>query len=300
MLGYLQLLRPLNGIMTAVSVLIGGMLIIRIEPAGFLWGPVLLAMLIAFLITGAGNAINDYFDVDVDRINRPRRPIPSGRVSKRGALAFSLGLFIIGVLLAGFINWITFIIALFNSLLLIAYSYYLQNKLIMGNIAVSYMVGSGFLFGGACLGNLELPLLLLLLAMLANTAREIVKDLEDLEGDRAGFIRRLSLKAKKQALELAGRFGVRAGSTELRYSKQLKFGAAVSLALAIAISPAPYMLGILGLSYVFVVAVTDIIFLACIFGVARSRGKRGYGRISMGIKLGMLFGLIAFLAGVFI
>ena len=93
---------------------------------------------------------------------------------------------------------------------------------------------------------------------------------------------------------------MRAGSPELRYSKQLKFAAALSLALAIAVSPVPYMLGVLGLSYLVVLAPTDIVFLACIFGMAKARRKRGYGRISKGIKVGMLLGLIAFLVGVFI
>ena len=40
-----------------------------------------IVFLVVFFITGAGNAINDYFDLEIDRVNRPRRPIPSGRMS---------------------------------------------------------------------------------------------------------------------------------------------------------------------------------------------------------------------------
>jgi len=206
-LGYVKLMRPLNCLMTAVSVFIGGLIVspvLGIFAAERIW----TAMIAAFLISGAGNAINDYVDVEADRINKPKRPIPSGRVSRSSALTFSVLLFIIGIFLAGIINYVTFGIAVINSLLLIVYSTHLQNKMLLGNVTVSYLVASGFLFGGAALNNLLLPLLLALLAGLSNMAREIVKDLEDIEGDKKSFLKRIAKKAiKAVAPSIAERFG---------------------------------------------------------------------------------------------
>jgi len=299
-LGYIRLMRPLNCLMTAVSVFIGGLIVSPVADifsAERIW----LAMLAAFLISGAGNAINDYVDVEADKINRPKRPIPSGRVSKNSALIFSLLLFLIGIFLAGIINYVTFAIAIINSLLLIVYSTHLQNKLLLGNMSISYLVASGFLFGGAALNNLLLPILLALLAVLSNMAREIVKDLEDIEGDRKSFLKRIAKKAiKAVAPSIAERFGLDGKSARLKYSTgALSALAVVFLLLAIAISPLPYLLNVLGIGYVFVLVLADLVFLVAAVITVKATAKRHYHRASKMIKLGMLLGLVAFIVGAF-
>jgi geranylgeranylglycerol-phosphate geranylgeranyltransferase len=294
MFGYLRIIRPLNCVMTAVAVFIGGLLVANLG-ALFFAEKIYLAMAAAFLIAGAGNIINDYVDMESDRINRPKRPIPSGQIGRKSALAFSILLFLVGIFLAGFINWIAFGIAVFNSLLLIAYSLCLQNKLLLGNISISYLVGSGFLFGGVALGNPFLPLVLMLLAFFANLSREIVKDLEDIEGDRKSFLKRIAAGIKKS---IAERFGFTGGGAELKYGRRkLKIIAGFSLLLAIAVSPLPYMLGILGLSYLIILIPTDLVFLISALFLTRTGSSKGFHRISRMIKLGMLLGLIAFIVG---
>ncbi len=293
MLGYLKIIRPLNCVMTAIAVLIGGLIVS--EYSVFTAEKIYLAIAAAFLITGAGNAINDYVDVESDRINRPKRPIPSGHVGRRSALVFSITLFLVGIILAGFINYLAFGIAILNSIILIVYSFSLQNKLLLGNIAISYLVGSGFLFGGVSLGNPTLPLLLMLLAFFANLAREIIKDLEDIEGDRKSFLKRIAAGIKKT---IADRFGFTGSGPQLKYGKRsFKFIAGCSLLIAVVISPIPYTSRILGLSYLLVLIPTDIIlFLSAVF-LTRVDSKKGFHRTSKLIKLGMLLGLIAFIAG---
>jgi geranylgeranylglycerol-phosphate geranylgeranyltransferase len=299
MLGYLQLLRPLNCLMAAIAVFIGGLLVM-----GGLEQPALnsisLAMLAAFLITGAGNTVNDYIDVEADKVNKPKRPIPSGRVSKGAALAYTAVLFAIGIILAGFTTGAAFALAIFNSIVLVAYPAYLQDKLLVGNISVSYLVGSTFLFGGAALGNITLPLVLMMLALFANLAREIVKDLEDMEGDKVSILKKLTNGAKRKAASILDRFGVGSGGMQLRHSHKLIAAAALSLALAIAVSPVPFLMGILGYSYLVMLVPTDLAFLACMFLLAQAPKRRGYKRISKGIKIGMFLGLIAFIVGVLI
>lgn len=298
MLHYFKLMRPINCLMTAIAVFVGGLIVsptLLLLTAERIW----LAMAAAFLIAGAGNAINDYVDVEADRINRPKRPIPSGRVSRKGALAFSISLFAIGMALAGLINWATFAIAAINSLLLVLYSTHMQNKVFIGNIAISYLVGSGFLFGGAALNNFALASLLALLAGLANMARELVKTLEDVKGDKLSFLKRIAKKTvKKIAPKVAERFGFDGKDVRLNYSPgTLSTTAVVFLLLAIIASPLPYVLGMLGMSYLVVLALADIVFLVAAVMTANATRKSHYHRASGMIKMGMFLGLIAFIAG---
>lgn len=297
MIGYLKLLRPGNAAMAAIAVMVGGFLVLG--RAGFLGGPLAglaLAMAAAFLITGAGNAINDYFDLESDRVNRPRRPIPSGQVGRKSALAFSIMLFLMGIALSGFINWACFAIAIINSLLLVEYSHALQDKILVGNIAVSYLVGSTFLFGGAAMGNPALPLLFMFLAALSNLGREIVKGLEDLEGDRLKFLKKLASGIRG----VAERFGLRQGRAGIMHEKRITIVAGISLLLAIFVSPLPYLLGMLGISYLAVLIPADFLFALAMALLTRASGKKHFHKISMVIKLGMFLGLMAFIVGVLV
>jgi len=301
-LDYLRMLRPLNCLMSSMAVLIGGLLVIGWNfqhISGYT--PLYPALAAVFLIAGAGNVINDYFDVESDKINRPKRPIPSGKVSRRGALAFSVGLFIIGILIAGLINWITFVIAVVNSVALILYSSHLQNKILLGNLSIGYLTGSTFLFGGAAMNNLVLPIWLALLAGLSTISREIVKDMEDVEGDRKGFLKRLTSKFKDSvSAPIAERFGVTTKGVQMRINKgRALFLAAFTLLLSVALSPLPYLFGILGFNYLIAVIPTDLLFLIAILQINRINGKSNYKSIQRTIKLGMFLGLIAFIIGVF-
>ena len=112
-----------------------------------------LIFLTVFLITGAGNAINDYYDREIDAINRPKRPIPSGRISARAAFYYSLVLFAVGCLCAGLVNQICLEVAAFNSVLLFLYARNLKATPLAGNICVAFLTGSAFLFGGAAAGS---------------------------------------------------------------------------------------------------------------------------------------------------
>ncbi len=285
-----EIIRPLNCAMSSVGVLIGGFLVL--ETVSF---PLLMAIVAAFLITGAGNSINDLFDVESDRINRPRRPIPSGRVSKNYAILLTLVLFGTGILISASINWLCFILAVSNSLVLVLYSFNLQNKILLGNMAIAYLVGSTFLFGGASVNNITLPLILTLLAGMATFSREIVKDLEDLEGDRRFFMKRIVSRVKESFAE---RFRVSRGGIKLRYKTVYAVMiACFSLWMAVVVSSLPYVWGILGLSYFVILVPTDAVFILASFLLIR---RRKYGSVSKLIKTGMLLGLLAFLVGIVI
>ena len=228
-----------------------------------------------FLISGAGNSINDYFDIMIDSINRPERPIPSGRIKAKEALYFSYFLFILGTLLAFSINPFCGAIALLNSLLLIFYAKTLKGTPLIGNLSIGYLTGSTFLFGASVLGYMGLKALfvLFLLAALAITAREIVKDIEDMEGDRKEGADTLPLRVgAKKAAYLAGFIG----------------------ALAVLLSPLPYLMPILGLRYIYLVSFADLGFLAAIYLLLAENEP---AKSSKMFKIAMFFALLAFMVG---
>lgn len=286
----LDLIRPINCALASVAVIAGGFLVAKTVTF-----PLLLAAATAFLITGAGNSINDFFDVESDKINRPGRPIPSGAMSKGLAILITLALFGFGILLSSMVNWLTFVIAIFNSFVLVLYSFNFQNKMLMGNISVSYLAASTFIFGGAAVNNLMLPLILALLAGLATLSREIVKDLEDLEGDRRSFIKKMTSRIRES---FADRFRVSPWGIKLRYKTVYAvLIATFSLWMAVVISSLPYLWNILGISYLVLLVPTDAIFIFASFVLIR---RRRYGRVSKLIKIGMALGMLAFIAGVMI
>ena len=147
MRAYWEILRPFNCMMAAAAAIIGLAIAGGLEP-----GATALIFLTVFLITGAGNAINDYYDREIDAINRPKRPIPSGRISARAAFNYSLALFAAGCLFAGLVNQICLTVAAFNSALLFLYARNLKATPLAGNICVAFLTGSTFLFGGAAAG----------------------------------------------------------------------------------------------------------------------------------------------------
>ena len=286
----IELVRPLNCAMSAVGVLIGGFLVLKTVTL-----PMVIAFIAALFLTGAGNAINDFFDIESDKINRPKRPIPAGRLKKNHAVLIALVLFAAGISLAATINWLCILIAAVNSVLLVLYSFNLQDKILVGNLCVSYLVASTFIFGGAAVNNFEIPFILALLAGLATLSREIVKDLEDLEGDRASFLKKVASKIKGSLMD---RFRISPRGIKLRYKTIYAILiASFSLWMAVLASLIPYMWEILGLSYLTVLIPTDAVFIYASYILIR---RRKYSLVSRLIKTGMFLGLLAFLVGIFV
>ncbi|MHC1755363.1 MAG: geranylgeranylglycerol-phosphate geranylgeranyltransferase [Methanosarcina sp.] len=282
---YLELMRYGNCLMAGFAAIIGTLIAFNIlasnapssyYPEIFPFLDAGLVFLAVFLVSGAGNAINDYFDIRIDSINRPERPIPSGRVKSKEALYFSCLLFALGTLLAFSINSVCGSIALFNSLLLILYAKTLKGTPLLGNLSIGYLTGSVFLFGASVfgLGGIEALSVLFLLAALAITAREIVKDIEDMEGDR---------------MEGADTLPLRIGAKKAGYL------AVLIGFLAVLLSPLPYFLSILGLRYLYIVFLADLGFIAAIHQLLVQNNPTKSSKM---FKIAMFFALIAFIAGV--
>jgi geranylgeranylglycerol-phosphate geranylgeranyltransferase len=159
--------------------------------------PIIFAALAAFLVTGAGNVLNDYYDAELDMKAHPERPIPSGQVSPKSAMNFAMALFVAGLMLAVLVNWICLIIAVVNTGLLFAYERSLKAKGLSGNMTISYLTASVFLFGGASVVSFLIVPIFFALAFLANVSREITKDIEDMDAD-AAYRKTLPMTAGKE------------------------------------------------------------------------------------------------------
>jgi len=180
--GLFRITRPANCVAAGLAAIVAYLI-----ATGTVIPAVLLLFLVVFLVTAAGNVINDYFDIAIDRVNRPDRPIPSGQVTPGAARAWAAILFLAGILACIPTNVLCLAIAVFNSLLLLAYAARLKRTPLVGNIAVSYLSGSMFLFGAALAGmdGIVRVLPFAVMTFFAMLARELVKDAEDVDGDRA-------------------------------------------------------------------------------------------------------------------
>ncbi len=203
LIGYVQLARPLNGIIAFISAWLGGMF----ASGGKL--PIitnlnLIYVSIAALITlSAGNAINDYCDYNIDRINKPNRPLPSGRLKRQNALVFAILLIGISIALGALINIYALCIAIMVSCMLVCYAFWLKRTPIYGNLTVSTLTGITFISGGVAIGSIQGTIIPAIFAFLFTAAREIIKDLEDTEGDLKNQANTLAIQNPRFAVLLA-------------------------------------------------------------------------------------------------
>ncbi len=176
--GLYKISRPLTTLTGGLAVLLGG----YVAGTGA-WLKVALAILATWFITAAANAWNDYQDIEIDKINQPKRPLPSGQVSPRSVLIFSLAMTAISILLAAFINLTAFVIALGSATMLYLYSWRLKSTVLMGNAIVATISAMSAIFGGIAAGNLRPSLWLAAIIASAIMGREVLKTLADYEGD---------------------------------------------------------------------------------------------------------------------
>ena len=182
---YLALTRPGNMILTVIAVIAGSFIAAGPEIMDFQI-EVVICCVCSMLLVGGGNALNDYNDRETDKENHPERPIPSGSISADTASIYAQALLGSGLLILLFAleNKMPFVIALIGILLLTAYENGLKAAGISGNITVGLMSGAVFLFAGMAVNDPGPTLWMFGLAVLATITREIIKDIQDLEGDR--------------------------------------------------------------------------------------------------------------------
>jgi len=202
---WLSLFRAGNSITGIFGVVLGSILASRGMPSQEYAMITVLHALSVMTFMFSWNALNDFMDVEIDRINRPERPIPSGKISLKSAkkgiqasgIASALSLLSAGYLSSigemGIYGWLPALLIWLSALILLFHyesktklSYGLKDKGLPGNVAISLSVGLVIIFGAASVSE---PLdhrawSVFLMGFLYNFSREIVKDIEDMGGDK--------------------------------------------------------------------------------------------------------------------
>ncbi|MHA1729684.1 MAG: geranylgeranylglycerol-phosphate geranylgeranyltransferase [Promethearchaeota archaeon] len=197
---YVEITRPINCILASLTVVIG---LFNINAYSnitqFFMNPTnqflfVGGILVYLLIAGASNVINDYFDVEIDRINRPNRPIPREDITKKSALYYYIILIVISVILSfplGFYSPNQFlipIIAIFFAFIGFFYAWRGKAWGVPGNIIVGISFSFGIPFGSLLLSTVaEIPQRIwffFLTSTFILISRELVKGMEDVKGDR--------------------------------------------------------------------------------------------------------------------
>ena len=191
---WLEISRPLNVALGGITCYLGGYFA-GIDDSTYL--TLTLSTCSVMFFMAAGNIVNDIMDSTIDAQAHPSRAIPSGRIDRSLAKGVAGGLWIVSLLLMGLstnllrgtvdLRWGVIIIWSIAAILMLSYDLGPRTKQrgLIGNIAISLMVGMVILFGAASVGRLYLPLIWMVAAtsFFINLAREIIKDCEDLESD---------------------------------------------------------------------------------------------------------------------
>jgi geranylgeranylglycerol-phosphate geranylgeranyltransferase len=235
------------------------------------------ASIAAGLIGGGGMVVNDIFDIEIDRINKPSRPLASGRISPRSASLFYAVLTAVGLLLNLFIHSTAQAIAAGAALLIFFYSYRLKSTSLFGNLTVGFLTGLTFIYGGAVVGNIERAFIPALFAFLINVGREVIKDMEDVEGD---------------ARHNAATFPVRYGKTPASSVATVFLLAVIGSTI---IPFADHQYGLLYFSLV--TAGVNVVVAYTIVSMWKESTPANLHRLSTILKYDMLIGLIAIYLG---
>ena len=176
-----KIIRPLNVISSGTAILFSS----QIADYRGSFSNVLYAVFVVIFFTIGANVLNDYFDYEVDKVNRPDRAIIVGDVTRIQALYISIISFIVGVSLSLQLSFKSQVLSIFVSLpLLIFYNAKVKNYPLVGNIIVALVIGLSFIYAGIVFENITPLTVPALLAFGLTLIREIVKDIADLKGDK--------------------------------------------------------------------------------------------------------------------
>jgi len=187
---YIKIVRPLNAVIAGCAVLLGMWLTGFATPAAY--GAVMrnaaLLVLAAIAATAYGNVVNDVLDVETDRVSHPDRPLVTAAMSVGAASLFAAALAVLSLACAAAASLFHATAALIPLALLTLYSVYLKRTKLLGNIIVATLTAYALLFGSLPHPGTKILFAPALLAFLLNFCRELLKDVQDADGDRAaGF-----------------------------------------------------------------------------------------------------------------
>jgi geranylgeranylglycerol-phosphate geranylgeranyltransferase len=277
--GFVRLMRPINCAIMGFAVMVGAVLANQ-QFSSVDWLNVFYGFITGFMLTAASMTINDYYDRVIDAINEPSRPIPSGSVSTREALAFVFVLSAIGFVFAYLASVLCLAVAVISWIIVVTYVTVGKRSGLPGNFLVSACVAIPFVYGSIAVTNqVQLNVVLFAsMAFLSNTGREITKGIVDVKGDQAEGVKTLAV-----------RYGERVAAV----------AAAVFYLSAVSLTPIPWHLSIVSFWFIPFVAVTDIGFAVSSFLLVKDYSRENARRIKNMVLLWFILGLLAFVFGAF-
>jgi len=237
--GLIELLRPELPIAAGVSVILGEIITLGNLPSlselflGFLWG---------FFLSGSAMIFNDYFDIEVDKVNAPNRPLPSGLISSNTAIVFAIIISLLGLISSFFINRAAVFLYIIFWVIGFLYNWKFKEKGLLGNLFVSFSVSITIILGSIVVGNPWNIVVMIFSMMLFvfDLGEEIAADAMDIAGDKKRNIKSVAIViGRKKAL----------------YISFLLFIIYISLSFL------PVILGLFGISYLIIISLTNIIIL---------------------------------------
>ena len=271
---YIKITRPINVIIT-FSVIVVAILISQTKSTDFY--VILFASIAASLVTAAGNIVNDIFDIETDKIAHQDRVLVLGKISKKEAWAEYIILNSISIIISVSLSVKLMVIVLATIILLYIYSSTLKKLPLIGNLTIAFLTGLAFIYGGFAAGNPISAIVPAVFAFLINLIREIVKDMQDIEGDKTSGVITFPIK-----------FG-------FQKSKILILIITFSLILY---TLYPFIIELYKIEYFIVVMVfVNPLLILSLKILFESKKENNISDVSNMLKLNMVFGLIAIYIG---
>jgi geranylgeranylglycerol-phosphate geranylgeranyltransferase len=240
----------------------------------------ILGFLTGFFVCAYSMVINDIYDVEVDRVNQPGRPIPSGRISIAGAKRISLAVLIVGIACSVLsLNPFAVAVACVYAALSWFYSSRAKRAGIAGNLIVASSIAIPFIYGGVISGGSILGSLLLLMSLTAffsGVGREVVKAIDDVDGDAKRGVKSIARSSGKGVASVVG------GAFFL---------------VAVFTSLLPLLFDLANRIYQFGVVIPDVVFIYLAASILLNPNQGNAHRVKNWALLGMLLGLIVFIGG---
>ena len=272
------LIKPELPIVAGTCVIFGEILALGKLPSPL---QAMLGFSVGLCLSGAAMISNDYFDVEVDKINHPDRPLPAGKVTVKEVIALTFLFSLLGLASALTFGSFAFSIATITWFLGIAYNWRIKETGLLGNVFVSLSVAMTFIFGGLAVGRGLVGLVLTfgMLAFIFDLAEEIAGGALDIEGDHARHVKSIAIsKGKGFALSLAG----------------------ILFCLFILLTSLPWFLGWLGLTYLLMILPTDCVIAYLALRLKNSPNVKEGQKTKRLLYLCLTVFVIAFMASSFL
>ncbi len=273
-LAFIKITRPINVVITFLVVIVAILISEKEQTEPIV---LILAPLAAAFTAAAGNIVNDIYDIETDRISHPNRILVLESLSVKEAWIEYLIFNSVSVFLAIYLSPILLIIVLLTIFLLFIYSAFLKRLPLIGNIIIALVTGLAFIYGGYVVENPKASIIPAVFAFLINLIREIVKDIQDIDGD-------LKLNFKTFAI----RFGIDSS----------KYLVVIITIILILFTLYPFIQNIYKIEYfILVMVLVNPILILCIKFLFNKSKQTNLKIISGLLKFNMLLGLIAIFLG---